>query len=77
MSDDLMGCQTDSNSRPGLTCELCQPGSLTDGTALPFVLECLLYPAWPTAPHPSPPPLDSISDITAVEKLPQKPGASK
>ena len=26
-------------------CELCQFGSPTDGTALIFVFECLLYPA--------------------------------
>ena len=37
-----MGCQTDSNGRPGLPGELCQYGSPTDGIALPFVLECLL-----------------------------------
>ena len=28
-------------------------------------------------PPPTPPPVDSIRDITAVEKLPQKPGAFK
>ena len=55
------------------SCELCPPGSPTDGTALPFVLECLLYgsPLTPTA-HPShlPTPyrLSDISDITAIEK---------
>ena len=36
------GCQTDSNGRPGLPSKLCQSGSPTDGTALPFVFECLL-----------------------------------
>ena len=37
-----MGCQTDSNDRPGLSSELCQSWLPTDGTALPFVFECLL-----------------------------------
>ena len=32
------GAKTDSNSRPGLPCELCQSRSPTDGTALPFAL---------------------------------------
>ena len=39
---DRTGCQTGSNGRPGLPCELCQSGSPTDGTVLPFVVECLL-----------------------------------
>ena len=39
---DCMGCQTDSNGRAGLPSQLCQSGSPTDGTALPFVFECLL-----------------------------------
>ena len=37
-----MGCQTDSNGRPGLPSELCQSGSPTDGTALPFLFERFL-----------------------------------
>ena len=41
-----MGYQTDSNGKPGLPCELCQYGSPTDGTALRFVFECLLQPAY-------------------------------
>ena len=36
-----MGCQTDSDGRPGLPSELCQSGSPTDAIALPIVLECL------------------------------------
>ena len=43
-----MGCQTGSDGRPGLPCELCQSGSLTDGKPLPFEFECLLsWPLWP------------------------------
>ena len=42
LREDCMGCQTDSNSWPGLSSQLCQSGSPTDGTALPFVFECLL-----------------------------------
>ena len=37
-----MGCQTDSDGRPGLPCELYQSGSLTDGKPLPFEFECLI-----------------------------------
>ena len=82
-----MECKTDYNGRPGLSCELRQYGSPTNGTALPFVLEYLLQPTYvwhPTRPHhtshpppTSPPPIDSIRDITAIEKLSQKPGAFK
>ena len=39
---DCMGCQADFDGRPGPPFELCQSGSLTDGTALPFLFECLL-----------------------------------
>ena len=46
-------------------CELCQSGSPTDGTALPFVF------AHPTPSRP-PIPIDSIRDITAVEKTTSK-----
>ena len=52
----------DPNGRPDLPQELCQPGSPTDGTPLPFVLECLLYPTYGSQPS---------------KKLPQKPGAFK
>ena len=34
-----MGCQTDSDGRPGPPFELCQSGSPTDGTALPFLFD--------------------------------------
>ena len=47
----------DSDGRPGQPCELCQSESLTDGTALPFVFECLLYPAYSSPPAPIPLPL--------------------
>ena len=67
-----MGCQTDSDGRPGLPCELCRSGSLTDGKALPFEFECLLYPAYgsPPAPttHPTPLPLPTSSDSIRVVK---------
>ena len=43
------------NCRPGLPCELCRSGSLTDGKALPFEFECLLYLACGSPPHPLPP----------------------
>ena len=66
---DYMGCQTDSNGRLGLQGELCQAGSPTDGTALPFVFECLVLTRLrlPTCPHP-PPPIDSIRVITVIQK---------
>ena len=37
-----------------LPCELCRSGSLTDGKALPFEFECLLYPAYGSPPTPTP-----------------------
>ena len=59
--------------------ELCQSGSPTDGTALPFLFESLLWPAYgsPPAPitHPTPshpPPIDSICVTTDVEKITSK-----
>ena len=45
-----------SDGRPGLPCELCRSGSLTDGKALPFEFECLLYPAYGSPPAPTAPP---------------------
>ena len=55
--------------------------SLTEGTALPFGSEWVLYPAFsspsapnahptllPPAPTPLPPPIESIHDITGAEK---------
>ena len=35
---DYIGCQTDSNGRPGLPCELCQSSSPTVVKALPFIV---------------------------------------
>ena len=69
-----MGCQTDSDGRLGLPGGLCPAGSPTDGTALPFVSECLLWPACgsPPAPTAHPPPIDSIRVITAVQKTASK-----
>ena len=70
-----MGCQSDSDGRLGLPGELCQAGSPNDGTALPFLFECLLFSP-STAPHlpqlPTPPPIDSIRVITAVQKTASK-----
>ena len=63
--------------------------SLTEGTALLFEFEWVLYPAFgsPPAPtvhptplppaHPTPPPIDSIRDITGTEKIVSKPAAFK
>ena len=68
-----MGCQTDSDGRPGLPYELCRSGSLTDGKPLSFEFECLLYPAYGSPPAPTthpiplPPPIDSIRVITEGE----------
>ena len=52
-TEDCMGCQTDSDGRLGLPGELCPAGSPTDGTALPFVSECLLWPAYGSPPAPT------------------------
>ena len=56
----LQGCQTDSNGRPGLPCELCQSRSPTDGMALLFVSlnVCFRLPhptPFPPPAHPTPP----------------------
>ena len=59
-----MACQTDSDDRSCLPFELCQSGSPTEGTALPFQFKCLLWPAYgsPPAPttHPTRPPFPSV-----------------
>ena len=71
-----MGYQTAPHGSLGLPCGLYQFMSLTEGTALLFESELVLYPA--SAPHPPPPPtpppptrpppIDSIRDITGAEK---------
>ena len=60
----------------GLPGGLYQFMALTEGTALPFESEWVLYPAFgspppppPTPPPPTcPPPIESIRDITGTEK---------
>ena len=44
-------------TEPGVPCELCRSGSLTDGKALPFEFECLLYPTYGSPPTPTAHPL--------------------
>ena len=72
-----MGCQTDSDGRPGLPSELCQSGSPTDGTALPFVFECFSLPMAPHPPPPSTPYRLNPRYYSRQKKPPQKPGAFK
>ena len=69
-----MGYQTALHGSLGLPGGLYQFMALTEGTALPFGSEWVLYPAYgsppaPTAhPPPRPPPIESIRDITGTEK---------
>ena len=68
-----MGYQTALHGSLGLPCGLYQFMSLTEGTALLFVSELVLYPAFSSPPAPTthptcPPPIDSICDITGAEK---------
>ena len=65
-----MGYQAAPHASPGLLCGLCQFVSHTEGTALLFESEWLLWPAFgfPPAPASPPPPIDSIRDITGTEK---------
>ena len=78
-----MGYQAAPHRSLGLPGGLYQFMALTEGTALPFVSEWVLYPAYgsppaPTAhPTPLPPPIESIRDITGTEKNSQKPAAFK
>ena len=73
-----MGYQTAPHSSRGLPCGLYQFMSLTEGTALPFESEWVLYPAFDSPLAPTrPPPINSIRDITGTEKLSQKPAAFK
>ena len=58
-----MEYQTAPHSSLGLPCGLYQFMSLTEGTALFFESEWVLYPAFG-----SPPPIDSIRDITGTKK---------
>ena len=65
-----MGYQTAPHGGLGLPGGLYQFMALTEGTALPFESEWVLYPS--SAPHPppppTPPPIESIRDITGTEK---------
>ena len=77
-----MGYQTAPHGSLGLPCGLYQFLPLTEGTALLFEYELVLYPAFvstfaPTTHPTCPPPIDSISDITGTEKNSQKPAAFK
>ena len=73
-----MGYHAASHGSLGLPCGLYQFMSLTEGTALPFESEWVLYPTFGSPPPSHPPPIDSIRDITGTEKkLSQKPAAFK
>ena len=69
-----MGYQTAPHSSLGLPRGLYQFMSLTEGMALLFESELVLYPAFGSPPAltahpiPLPPPIDSICDITGAEK---------
>ena len=69
-----MGYQTAPHSSLGLPGDLFQFMTLTEGTALPFEFEWVLYPAFGSPPAltahpiPLPPPIESIRDITGTEK---------
>ena len=71
-----MGYQTAPHGSLGLPCGLYQFMSLSEGTALLFESELVLYPAFGSLPasttHFTPLPLahpyDSIRDITRAEK---------
>ena len=65
-----MEYQTAPHGGLGLPGGLYQFMALTEGTALPFESEWVLYPAFgsPPAPTSLPPPIESIRDITGTEK---------
>ena len=68
-----MGYQTAPHGGLGLPGGLYQLMALTEGTALPFESEWVLYPAFGSRPAPTthptrPPPIESIRDITGTEK---------
>ena len=80
----LRGCNKPAwGAKLILTADLASPmncaslGHLLMAQHCHLCLSACLSP--PTAPHPPtcPPPIDSISDITPLKKLPQKPGAFK
>ena len=68
-----MGYQIARHGSLGLPCGLYQFMSLTEGTALLFESELVLYPAFGSPPTPSPyhppTPIDLIHDITGTEKI--------
>ena len=74
-----MGYQTAPHGSLGLPCGLYQFMSFTEGTALLFESEWVLYPtfSYPPAPPPTPPPIESIRDITGAKKTIKKPAAFK
>ena len=78
-----MGYQTAPHGSLGLPCGLYQFMSPTEGTALLFESELVLYLAFGSPPTPTahltrPPPINSIHDITGAEKKPsEKPAAVK
>ena len=73
-----MGYQTAPHGSLGLPGGLYQFMALTEGAALPFESEWVLYPAFGSPPTPTthptplpparPPPIESIRDITGTEK---------
>ena len=68
-----MGYQTAPQGSLGLPWGLYQLTSLTEGTALLFESEWVLYPAFGSPPPPTrPPSIESIRDITGAEKKHQK-----
>ena len=58
-----MGYQTAPHGNLGLPGGLYQFMALTEGTALPFEFEWVLYPAYGSQPS-----IESIRDITGTEK---------
>ena len=62
-----MGYQTAPHGSLGLPFGLYHFMSLTEGMALLFESELVLYPAF-GSPPPTPLPIDSIRDITGAEK---------
>ena len=65
-----MGYQTAPHGSLGFPCGFYQFMSLTEGTALLFESEWVLYPAFGSLPTPTahPPSINSIRDITGTEK---------
>ena len=65
-----MGYQTAPHGSLGLPGGFYQFMALTEGAALPFESEWVLYPAFGSPPHP--PPIESICDIAGTEKTVSK-----